>query len=174
VGPHHPLFYIVQYSESFHKTKSDLLHRWGFRSYLTGNTVLPRETNRLMLTLMSFFRRDVVEICVLLGYYAALCGNCIPTFRDNVSVPPSRVKRRIREFLKGHVYSIIWGTFMTYKWRVFYVVRYFLTVFWQLLPSLIRCIQQLYHSLWVTCRSSKLVGDSFHCCLGVSMLFVTS
>jgi hypothetical protein len=27
------------------------------------------------------------EICVLLGNYAASCGNCLPTFRDNVSVP---------------------------------------------------------------------------------------
>jgi hypothetical protein len=34
------------------------------------------------------------EIRVLLAYYAALCGNCLPTFRDNVSVPSSRVKSR--------------------------------------------------------------------------------
>jgi hypothetical protein len=27
----------------------------------------------------------VHEICALLGYYAASCGNCLPTFRDNVS-----------------------------------------------------------------------------------------
>ena len=27
------------------------------------------------------------EICALLGYYAESCGNCLPTFRDNVSVP---------------------------------------------------------------------------------------
>ena len=33
-----------------------------------------------------------IEICALLGYYAASCGNCLPTFRDNVSVPSSRVK----------------------------------------------------------------------------------
>jgi hypothetical protein len=39
------------------------------------------------------------EICALLGYYAASYGNCLPTFRDNVSVPSSRVKspNRIRE-----------------------------------------------------------------------------
>jgi hypothetical protein len=30
------------------------------------------------------FRRDVDEICGLLGYYTALCGNYLPTFRDNV------------------------------------------------------------------------------------------
>jgi hypothetical protein len=33
------------------------------------------------------------KICCLLGYYAASCGNCWPTFRDNVSVPSSRVKK---------------------------------------------------------------------------------
>ena len=26
----------------------------------------------------------VSEICALLGYYVASCGNCVPTFRDNV------------------------------------------------------------------------------------------
>jgi hypothetical protein len=31
-------------------------------------------------SLMSGFRRDVDEICALLGYYAASCGNCLPTF----------------------------------------------------------------------------------------------
>jgi hypothetical protein len=31
------------------------------------------------------------EICGLLGYYAASCGNCLPTFRYYVSVPSSRV-----------------------------------------------------------------------------------
>jgi hypothetical protein len=38
------------------------------------------------------FRRDVDEICGLLGCYAASCGSCLQTFRDNVSVPSSRVK----------------------------------------------------------------------------------
>jgi hypothetical protein len=38
------------------------------------------------------FLRDVDETCGLLGYYAASCGNCSPTFRDNVSAPSSRVK----------------------------------------------------------------------------------
>jgi hypothetical protein len=33
------------------------------------------------------------DICDLLGYYAACSGNPLPTFRDNVSVPFSRVKR---------------------------------------------------------------------------------
>jgi hypothetical protein len=32
------------------------------------------------------------EICALLGYYAASCGNCLLMFRDNVSVPSLWVK----------------------------------------------------------------------------------
>jgi hypothetical protein len=47
--------------------------------------------------LISGYRRDIVEICALLGYYAASCGNCLSTFRDNVSVPSSRVKSRSRK-----------------------------------------------------------------------------
>jgi hypothetical protein len=41
---------------------------------------------------ISGFRRDV-EICALLGYYAASSANPPPTFRDNVSVPSSRIKK---------------------------------------------------------------------------------
>jgi hypothetical protein len=37
------------------------------------------------------------EMCGLLGYYVALCGTCLPTFRDNVSVPSSRVKSPSRK-----------------------------------------------------------------------------
>jgi hypothetical protein len=45
-----------------------------------------------LIVLISGFRRDVDEIYALLGYYAASCGNSLPTFRDNVSVPSSWVK----------------------------------------------------------------------------------
>jgi hypothetical protein len=41
----------------------------------------------------SRFRRDVDENCALLGYYAPSSGNPLPTFRDNVSVPSSRIKK---------------------------------------------------------------------------------
>jgi hypothetical protein len=37
--------------------------------------------------------RRSYEICALLGYYAAQSGNSVPTFRDNLSVPPSRVRK---------------------------------------------------------------------------------
>jgi hypothetical protein len=40
----------------------------------------------------------VTDICDLLGYYAESCSNCLPTFRDNVSVPSSRVGLLAREY----------------------------------------------------------------------------
>jgi len=36
--------------------------------------------------------RDVDENCALLGYYAVISGNFLPTFRDNISIPSSGVK----------------------------------------------------------------------------------
>jgi len=39
------------------------------------------------------FRREGDEICVLPGHYAASNGNSLPTFRDNLSVLSSRVKK---------------------------------------------------------------------------------
>jgi hypothetical protein len=42
---------------------------------------------------ISSFRRDVDEICALQGYYAVLIGSSVPTFRDNLSHPSSRVKK---------------------------------------------------------------------------------
>jgi len=41
----------------------------------------------------SGFRRDVNEFYALLGRYAAKSGNSAPTFRDDLSVPSSRVKQ---------------------------------------------------------------------------------
>jgi hypothetical protein len=48
--------------------------------------------NQCHYTLISGFRRDFDEICGFLGCYVASCGNCLPTFQDNVSVPSSLVK----------------------------------------------------------------------------------
>jgi len=41
---------------------------------------------------ISGVRREVADNCALLGYYAASSGNFLTTFRDNLSVPSSRVK----------------------------------------------------------------------------------
>jgi hypothetical protein len=45
------------------------------------------------LRVTSGFRCNVDEIGDLLGYYAAFSVSSVPTFRDNLSVPPSRVKK---------------------------------------------------------------------------------
>jgi hypothetical protein len=45
------------------------------------------------ISVISSFRRDIDEICTLLGYDAALSGNPLPTFQGNMSVPSSRVKK---------------------------------------------------------------------------------
>jgi hypothetical protein len=47
----------------------------------------------LFISVTSGFRRDVDQICALLRNYAASNDNPLPTFRDNVSVPSSRVKK---------------------------------------------------------------------------------
>jgi len=41
---------------------------------------------------ISCFRREVDDNCAPLGYYAASSGNFLPTFRDNQSIPSSKVK----------------------------------------------------------------------------------
>jgi hypothetical protein len=47
----------------------------------------------LFIFVTSGFRRDADEICSLLGHNAVSSGNPLPTFRDNVSVPSSNVKK---------------------------------------------------------------------------------
>jgi hypothetical protein len=51
---------------------------------------VPTELSRMIRVWGKFHN----EICAFLGYYAASCGNRLPTFRDNVSVPSLRVKRQ--------------------------------------------------------------------------------
>jgi hypothetical protein len=45
-----------------------------------------------MLTAISGFRRDADDICTLLGCHAVSSGSSIPTCRDKLSAPFSRVK----------------------------------------------------------------------------------
>jgi len=44
------------------------------------------------LLAISSIRREIDEKCALLGCYLVSGGNSVSTFRDNLSVPPSRVK----------------------------------------------------------------------------------
>jgi hypothetical protein len=45
-----------------------------------------------VICVISGFRREVDENCVLPGCYAASGGDLLPTFRDNISVTSSGVK----------------------------------------------------------------------------------
>ena len=45
-----------------------------------------------LFCVISVFRRQVEENCSRLGFYAASSGNFLPTFRDSLSFPSSRVK----------------------------------------------------------------------------------
>ena len=56
--------------------------------------------HRSVRCVISGFSREVDKKCALLGYYAASSGNLSPTFRDNLSVPSSRVKSPRRSFLE--------------------------------------------------------------------------
>jgi len=44
--------------------------------------------------MISDFRGEVNGNCALMGYYAACNGNYLLTFRDNLSFPSSRVKKK--------------------------------------------------------------------------------
>jgi hypothetical protein len=46
-----------------------------------------------VVSVISDFRRDVDEICALLGCYVASNDNPSATFQDNISVPSSKVKK---------------------------------------------------------------------------------
>ena len=53
--------------------------------------------NKEKSCVISGFRHDVGETCTVVEYYAALSGSSVPIFRDNVSVPSSRVKKSMRK-----------------------------------------------------------------------------
>jgi hypothetical protein len=43
---------------------------------------------------ISDFRREADENCALMGFYTANSGNSLQTFRNNLSIPSSRVKNQ--------------------------------------------------------------------------------
>ena len=54
-----------------------------------------RIPGEILSCVLSNFCRDMCEICALLGYDATRCGNYLPTFRENLLVRSSRVKKSI-------------------------------------------------------------------------------
>jgi hypothetical protein len=64
---------------------------WNFGKFVHPCTnILCTRKQDQQLSVISGFRRDVDEICTLLGYYAASSGNLLPTFRVNVAAPSLR------------------------------------------------------------------------------------
>jgi hypothetical protein len=53
---------------------------------------------KMVVSVISGFRRDVDEIYAFLRYYAASSDNPLPTFRNNISVPSSRVKKSVKDY----------------------------------------------------------------------------
>jgi len=49
------------------------------------------EIYEIVNCVVSGFRREADRNCAVMGYYAASNGNLLLTFRDNLSVPSSRV-----------------------------------------------------------------------------------
>jgi hypothetical protein len=64
---------------------------------------------------ISVFRRDV-EFSAHLGCYAASSGNPSPTFRDNVWVPPSRVKKTKKKRKPTRRYAVYIGEGVGADW----------------------------------------------------------
>ena len=63
------------------------------REVETASSHADRRTDMTKLIIMiPSLRREVDENYALLGFYAARSGNSLPTFRDNLSVPPSTIK----------------------------------------------------------------------------------
>jgi hypothetical protein len=57
---------------------------------------------------ISGFRREVGENCALLRCYAACSGNSLQMFRDNLSVPSSKVKVLSKFRPKGYPETSVW------------------------------------------------------------------
>ena len=55
------------------------------------NCTVPNQTMRSQTK--ACVTKSSCEFSTLLGYYAALSGNSLPTFQDDLSVPSSRVKK---------------------------------------------------------------------------------
>jgi len=60
--------------------------------FIVSPTVVAREMSENRTCLFSGIRREVDENSALLGYYAAIGGNSLPTFRDNLSIPSSGLR----------------------------------------------------------------------------------
>jgi hypothetical protein len=52
---------------------------------------------------VSGFHRATCEVLALPGFYSAYVGSCLPTFRDSLTVPFSKVKSGILQGVVGNL-----------------------------------------------------------------------
>jgi hypothetical protein len=105
---------------------------------------------------ISFYlvKRAYAKICCLLGYYAASCGNCLPTFRDNVSVPSSRVKSPSRNYS---------GSSRTY------VYMYYICIYVCMYVCTYICVLCMYVRMYVCMYVCMHVCVRMYVCMHVCM-----
>jgi hypothetical protein len=89
----------------FHRFSKDFLTKNLYKSPVSKSQPYLVRISSNVSCVVSGFRRDVDEICALLGCYAASSGNPLPTFRDNVSVPSSRVNKSKKKAKKKGFFS---------------------------------------------------------------------
>jgi hypothetical protein len=95
----------------------------------------------------SGLRRDIDEICALLGCYAAQSGNSLTTFRDNIFAPSLRVKkskkapRRLKEDRRSQVLRSSWHVIAEVRCHYTLLSFFASSCFLSLCPSLsARCL----------------------------------
>lgn len=72
------------------------------------------QTSCAVSLICQYFKTTKPQICVLLKFYAAQNGSILSTFRDNLSIPSSRVKKSMKEcwehigthFINGMVWAV--------------------------------------------------------------------
>jgi hypothetical protein len=85
---------VWQFSQ--YKSPVTSVHKFMFLAWRWGRAAF-YITRKAWLSVISGFRHGVNEIFALLRCYAAFIGSLLPTFRDNLLVPSSRVKGMILE-----------------------------------------------------------------------------
>ena len=71
------------------------IYKFPYKQYTHTHTHIPE------LCVISGFRREVNENCALLGCYATISGNFVPTFRENLPVSSSEIKNPKRALKTG-------------------------------------------------------------------------
>jgi hypothetical protein len=79
-------FHTSQVRNTHHQVTS------GRPKFITPSLKIYRYVIKFHSYVITGYRRFVNAICAILGFYAAWNGSFLPTFRDNISVPSSRVK----------------------------------------------------------------------------------